>query len=481
MARTPVDTSKSNVLPASKPLRAEIPFGPGAVAKGLTEAGRLAPGVIAAFKRASLAGRDAFVNKLEPEAAALFKKFIAGDRQAAVDAVKAKPKVDNTGASKGVPIRSLTKSTDATPFNPVRFRKDAIKSIEKEAPGLLAKLKKAKTPQEYDGILSELSSSEKMIIKNALKRPTPAVASKTKVDVDITARAIAQAKDAKYAKQLSADKMKKAILAAKEEKTKYPATRARVEPPPSKDSTRGLSISEERQADIKQPVTVVKTGEKNMSPEAIAKAKEKIVAAKKAERNARIRASLTRRAKPIGPKEKSKLTGQYTKADADKNAKPNSRKSDAVGNTAKDTPGQEEEDLAQQLASERYVKKLEQGYQEKKANERAAELSKYPRKRVQATARLKAGAEKEIGVEREYPKIEHPLSKSASDYVVEGQVKTGDASIARALKAKAVAAAKKASTAKETARTKAKVAAKASAKTAKRLADKTPPRVVKGK
>ena len=53
--------------------------------------------------------------------------------------------------------------------------------------------------------------------------------------------------------------------------------------------------------------------------------------------------------------------------------------------------------------------------------------------------------------------------------------------IQRALKAKAVAAAKKASTAKETARTKAKVAAKASAKTAKRLADKTPPRVVKGK
>lgn len=435
MAKATADTGgKGNgVLPVGKVVRDEIPFGPGAVAKGLTEAGRLAPGVIAAFKQASLAGRDAFVNKLEPEAAALFKKFIASDRQAAVDAVKAEPKVDNTGASKQAPIKPLTKLVNAV-------------KLERSGKAY-AKYKATKDVQ----------------------------------DVPKTARAIAQAKDAKYAKQLSADKMKKAILAAKKENTKYPATRARVELPPSKDSTRGLSPSEERQADIKQPVTVVKTGEKNMSPEAIAKAKEKIVAAKKVEGNARIRASLTRRAKPIGPKEKSKLTGQYTKADADANAKPNSRKSDAVGNTPKDTPGQEEEDLAQQLASERYVKKLEQGYQEKKANERAAELSKYPRKRVQATARLKAGAEKEIGVEREYPKIEHPLSKSASDYVVEGQVKTGDASIARALKAKAVAAAKKASTAKETARTKAKVAAKASAKTAKRLADKTPPRVVKGK
>lgn len=434
MAKATADTGgKGNgVLPVGKVARAEIPFGPGAVAKGLTEAGRLAPGVIAAFKRASLASRDAFVNKLEPEVVALFKKFIADDRQAAVDAAKAKPKVDNTGASKQAPIKPLTKLVNAV-------------KLERSGKAY-AKYKATKDVQ----------------------------------DVPKTARAIAQAKDAKYAKQLSADKMKKAILAAKKEKTKYPATRARVEPP-SKDSTRGLSPSEERQADVKRPVTVVKTGEKNMSPEAIAKAKEKIVAAKKAERDARIRASLTRRAKPIGPKEKSKLTGRYSKADADTNAKPNSRKSDAVGNTLKNTLGQEEEDLAQQLASERYVKKLEQGYQEKKANERAAELSKYPRKRVQATARLKAGAEKEIGVEREYPKIEHPLSKSASDYVVEGQVKTGDASIARGLKAKAVAAAKKASTAKETARTKAKIAAKASAKTAKRLADKTPPKVVKGK
>ena len=209
MAKATADTGgKGNgVLPVGKVARAEIPFGPGTVGKGLTEAGRLAPGVIAAFKRASLASRDAFVNKLEPEAAALFKKFIADDRQAAVDAIKAKPKVDNTGASKQAPIKPLTKLVNAV-------------KLERSGKAY-AKYKATKDVQ----------------------------------DVPKTARAIAQAKDAKYAKQLSADKMKKAILAGKKTRIPYAGKSGTVV---SKDSGRSLTRSEEEQYSTRQPVTVTK-------------------------------------------------------------------------------------------------------------------------------------------------------------------------------------------------------------------------------